>query len=88
MGAEEKMSYTPTQPYQQVAQGDRRCVSCGRPIDWNALFCPHCGHNYSQTLEGQISQFAKQFRGSWAILIILLILCWPAGLIYFFYKWN
>ena len=24
----------------------RTCVSCGRTIDWNALFCPHCGKDY------------------------------------------
>jgi predicted amidophosphoribosyltransferase len=29
-----------------------------------------------------------QFQGSLAILIVLLILCWPAGLIYLLIKWQ
>jgi hypothetical protein len=28
----------------------------------------------------------KKFKGSWVIVILLLILCWPAAIIYFFYK--
>ncbi|MFA5313719.1 MAG: zinc ribbon domain-containing protein [Methanomassiliicoccales archaeon] len=30
----------------------------------------------------------KKFTGSWVILIILIILCWPAALIYFFIKYE
>ena len=30
---------------------------------------------------------AKEFTGSLAVLIILIILCWPAALIYFFVKY-
>ncbi len=28
----------------------------------------------------------KTFQGSLAVLIILVVLCWPAGLIYYFIK--
>lgn len=28
--------------------GYRTCVSCGRMIDWNAVFCQHCGKDYRQ----------------------------------------
>jgi predicted amidophosphoribosyltransferase len=30
----------------------------------------------------------KKFEGSWLILIVLIILCWPAALIYFFIKYQ
>ncbi|QLH74760.1 MAG: hypothetical protein HPY73_04410 [Methanomassiliicoccales archaeon] len=30
----------------------------------------------------------KKFVGSWVILILLIILCWPAALIYFFMKYE
>jgi hypothetical protein len=29
-----------------VQQPQRYCVSCGRPIDWNADICQYCGHDY------------------------------------------
>jgi predicted RNA-binding Zn-ribbon protein involved in translation (DUF1610 family) len=28
--------------------GTRICVSCGRPIDWNAEICTYCGHTYGK----------------------------------------
>jgi len=31
---------------------------------------------------------AKEFTGSWVILIILIIVCWPAALIYFLMKYE
>lgn len=31
---------------------------------------------------------AKKFTGSWVIFIILLIVCWPVALIYFFIKYE
>ncbi len=31
---------------------------------------------------------SKEFTGSWVILIILIIVCWPAALIYFFMKYE
>jgi hypothetical protein len=31
---------------------------------------------------------SKTFTGSWVIMIILIILCWPAALIYFFMKYE
>jgi hypothetical protein len=30
---------------------------------------------------------AKKFTGSWVIFIILLIICWPAALVYFYIKY-
>jgi len=33
-------------------------------------------------------QMAKEFTGSLAVLIILIILCWPAALIYFLVKYE
>ncbi len=29
---------------------------------------------------------SKEFTGSWVIVIILILICWPAALIYFFMK--
>jgi len=31
---------------------------------------------------------AKKFQGSWVILIILIILCWPAAIVYFLMKYE
>jgi hypothetical protein len=31
---------------------------------------------------------SKEFTGSWVIVIILIILCWPAALIYFLMKYE
>jgi dolichol kinase len=37
-------------------------------------------------MTGQQGSGKKSFKGSLAILIILIIFCWPAGLVYFFIK--
>lgn len=29
-----------------VQSQDRRCVACGRAIDWAACYCPYCGHDF------------------------------------------
>ena len=34
------------------SSGTRGCVSCGRPIDWNAKFCKYCGHAYEEGATG------------------------------------
>lgn len=31
---------------------------------------------------------SKEFTGSWVIVIILILLCWPAALIYFIMKYQ
>jgi flagellar basal body-associated protein FliL len=31
---------------------------------------------------------SKEFTGSWVIVIILIIICWPAALIYFLMKYE
>ncbi len=31
---------------------------------------------------------AKEFTGNWILFIVLLILCWPAALIYFVVKYE
>lgn len=31
---------------------------------------------------------SKEFTGSWVILIILIIICWPAAIIYFLMKYE
>jgi hypothetical protein len=30
----------------------RKCVACGRDIQWDANVCPYCGHDYRQTMAG------------------------------------
>lgn len=67
-------------------QRTRNCVSCGRPISWDANVCPYCGHDFRGVMAGSQQTGKKRFQGSLAILIILIILCWPAGLIYFLIK--
>jgi DNA-directed RNA polymerase subunit RPC12/RpoP len=67
----------------------RSCVGCGRAIDWNANVCPYCGHDFRAVMAGGPQATGKKsFKGSLAILIVLIILCWPAGLIYFFVKYE
>jgi hypothetical protein len=31
---------------------------------------------------------SKEFTGSWVIMIILILICWPAALIYFLMKYE
>jgi predicted nucleic acid-binding Zn ribbon protein len=64
----------------------RNCVACGRAIAWDANVCPYCGHDFRPAMTGQQGSGKKSFKGSLAILIILIIFCWPAGLVYFFIK--
>lgn len=73
---------------QQPGQApSRNCVSCGRAIAWDANVCPYCGHDFRAAMAGpQQGTGKKSFKGSLAVLIILIFLCWPAGLIYFFMK--
>jgi predicted nucleic acid-binding Zn ribbon protein len=67
--------------------GTRNCVSCGRAIAWDANVCPYCGHDFRiESTAQQITRQANKFHGSLLILILLIILCWPAAIIYFFYK--
>lgn len=54
----------------------RLCPSCGREINWYAAYCPYCGNGTTGS--------NKTFKGSLAILIVLVILFWPAAIIYYF----
>lgn len=71
---------------QQEQTSVRNCVSCGRSIAWDANVCPFCGHDFRQVMSGQSQK--KSFKGSLLILILLIILCWPAAIIYFLMKWD
>jgi len=69
--------------------GTRNCVACGRAIAWDANVCPYCGHDYRVAMAGpgQMQQSGeKKFHGSWLVVVLLIIFCWPAAIIYFFYK--
>ena len=67
------------------ASSTRSCVGCGRAIAWDANVCPYCGHDYRQVMAGQPTG-EKKFHGSWVVVILLILVCWPAAIIYFFYK--
>lgn len=69
-------------------QGTRNCVACGRAISWDANVCPFCGHDYRAAMAGpQVMRSGeKKFQGSILALVLLVILCWPAAIIYYFYK--
>lgn len=65
----------------------RNCVACGRQISNDANVCPYCGHDFRTVMAGPSAGTGKKtFQGSLAVLIILVVLCWPAGLIYYFIK--
>jgi len=66
--------------------GTRGCVSCGRAISWDANVCPYCGHDYRLLMAGQQQGGERKFHGSLLVLVLLIIFCWPAAIIYFFYK--
>ena len=77
----------------QSNQPTRSCVACGRAIAWDVNVCPYCGHDYrpqmagmQQPMYGQPMPKKTGWQGSIAILIILVILCWPAAIIYYFIK--
>lgn len=66
--------------------GTRNCVSCGRAISWDANVCPYCGHDYRIAMAGPGQAPERKFHGSWLVVVLLIIVCWPAAIIYFFYK--
>jgi len=42
----------------------------------------------SGPMGGGMKMAKKEFDGSWLILIILIIFCWPGALIYFLIHWD
>ncbi len=40
----------------QDMSGNRSCVSCGRPIAFDANVCPYCGHDYRVTMAGPLAK--------------------------------
>ncbi|MDQ1371209.1 MAG: hypothetical protein QG582_123 [Candidatus Thermoplasmatota archaeon] len=74
---------------QQGTAAPRNCVACGRAIAWDANVCPFCGHDYRPAMSGGQTlgeSLDKRFHGSLIVLIILLVVCWPAAIIYYFMK--
>lgn len=69
-------------------QQTRNCVACGRAIAWDANVCPFCGHDYRAAMAGPqpVRSGEKKFQGSILALVLLVILCWPAAIVYYFYK--
>jgi len=68
------------------SSGTRNCVGCGRAIAWDANVCPYCGHDFRVVMAGPQQGTKKGFHGSWLVVVILILVCWPAAIIYFFYK--
>jgi len=55
--------------------GSRSCVSCGRPISFDANVCPYCGHDYRVVMAGpqaQKKQSAMPVAGGILILLASL----------------
>lgn len=60
--------------------GNRNCVSCGRPISFDANVCPYCGHDYRVVMAGpqmQGKQSAMPVAGG--VLILLASLGYLVG---------
>jgi len=52
--------------------GSRNCVSCGRPISFDANVCPYCGHDYRVVMAGPTA--AKKAESSTPVIGGVLIL--------------
>jgi predicted nucleic acid-binding Zn ribbon protein len=52
-------------------QSSRRCIACGRPIDWSAQLCPYCGHDYRQ--QARPAQ-PKKDTALWVVVIVLIVI--------------
>jgi len=64
--------------------GSRSCVSCGRPIAFDANVCPYCGHDYRVVMAGpqvQQKETAMPVAGGVLILIGSIIYFLFGGLI-------
>ncbi len=48
----------------------RRCVACGRIIDWNAQICQYCGHDYRQ--QTHLPQPAKSNTTLWIVIVVIV----------------
>lgn len=57
--------------------GSRNCVSCGRPISFDANVCPYCGHDYRVVMAGpqgaQKKESGMPVAGGVLILIASLV---------------
>lgn len=52
----------------------RHCVSCGREIDWNALFCPYCGHDFrSPSPHVALPQHGKNRSTMIAVVVVIVL---------------
>jgi DNA-directed RNA polymerase subunit RPC12/RpoP len=63
--------------------GSRSCVSCGRPISFDANVCPYCGHDYRVVMAGapaQKKESAMPLAGGILILIGSIIYFAVGGL--------
>jgi len=68
----------------QGGQGSRNCVSCGRPISFDANVCPYCGHDYRVVMAGpqvQKKESASPVAGGVLILLGSLVYFLVGGLI-------
>ncbi len=52
-------------------QLSRKCVSCGRPLEWNASLCPYCGHDYRP--QAQIRQPQRKSSSGWIVAVVVIV---------------
>lgn len=68
----------------QGVSGGRNCVSCGRPIAFDANVCPYCGHDYRVVMAGpqtQRKQSGTPVAGGVLILVGAIIYFLIGGLV-------
>jgi hypothetical protein len=54
------------------AQTERRCVSCGRPVDPDAATCPHCGYDLHP--EAHVPRPPKPKRALWKVAVVSVVI--------------
>lgn len=52
-------------------QAQRKCVSCGRTIEWNAVVCQYCGHDYGSGV--QLAQPPKKNHTALTVIVLVVI---------------
>ena len=65
-----------------MSSDTRLCVSCGRPISWEANVCPYCGHDYRLAMAPPVKLTTSKPIIAGVLIIIAGLAALGMGLFY------
>jgi len=81
MGSTSGVEQTP-QGVPSATSPDRRCVTCGRAIEWHMNVCPYCGHDYRVVAGPPMKPRTSKPVIGGALVILAGILALSMGVLY------